>query len=182
MKYSDLFFSLKPGFFERESIRSLPEEEVFSEQVLFLNSFSSDAVPIACPEEITFGMAPDDSLPDIQEAVRQVDEGWVKYFTDPRRVFCAFDGKKIVSFCILDDMGRHLGLHVGGPGCVGTVPAYRKRGIGLKMIQKATEILKQTGFDLSYIHYTHVDFWYAKLGYETVLRWNRHGIVWEKQA
>ena len=33
------------------------------------------------------------------------------------------------------------------------------------------------GFDLSYIHYTHLEHWYAKLGYRTILRWDRQGIV-----
>ena len=31
--YSDMFRSLHPGYFERESIRSLPPEEVFEEQL-----------------------------------------------------------------------------------------------------------------------------------------------------
>ena len=59
----------------------------------------------------------------------------------------------------------------------GTIPAYRKQGIGLKMVQNATAILKEVGYDLSYIHYTAVGHWYARLGYQTILRWNSQGIV-----
>ena len=66
-------------------------------------------------------------------------------------------------------------VRVGGPGCVGTLPAYRRRGIGLKMVEKATQILKERGFDYSYIHYTGVGPWYAKLGYELILQWDKHG-------
>ena len=91
--------------------------------------------------------------------------------------YCAFDGEKVVSFCILDEMGICQGLRIAGPGCVGTVPAYRKKGIGLKMVQNATAILKDRGYDISYIHYTQVGHWYARLGYRTVLRWNCRGIL-----
>ena len=48
---------------------------------------------------------------------------------------------------------------------------------GLRMVQLATEELKRMGYDLSYIHYTSVGHWYARLGYETVVRWNRDGVM-----
>ncbi|MBR5226313.1 MAG: GNAT family N-acetyltransferase, partial [Clostridia bacterium] len=69
------------------------------------------------------------------------------------------------------------GLRIGAPGCVGTIPAYRRQGIGLKLVQNATAILKQRGYDLSYIHYTGVGHWYARLGYQTILKWNAQGIM-----
>ena len=58
-----------------------------------------------------------------------------------------------------------------------TDPAYRRRGIGLEMVRRATGILKEKGYDISYIHYTGVAHWYAKLGYQTVLRWNGNGFL-----
>ena len=39
---------------------------------------------------------------------------------------------------------------------------------------------RDRGFDIAYIHYTHIDHWYAKLGYKTVLRWNRDGVLWDQ--
>ncbi len=66
---------------------------------------------------------------------------------------------------------------LAGPGCVGTLPQYRKQGIGLEMVRRATLLLKAEGFDLSWIHYTHLERWYGKLGYKTVLRWNREGLI-----
>ena len=176
MNYAAMFHALQPGFFEKDYIRSLPPEHIFDEQVLELHTFQEDAVQLNCPAHITFGLYSGD-VAALQEAVRLVDEDWVQYFQHGDKVFCAFDGEQVVSFCILDDFGEYEGLRVGAPGCVGTIPAYRKQGIGLKMVQKATAILKAQGYDLGWIHYTHVGHWYARLGYKTVVRWNAKGIV-----
>lgn len=175
MNHADIFAHLHPGFFDEDYIRSLPEEHIFDEQVLDLHAWQEGA-PVACPPHITFGRYQGD-MEALQAAVREVDEDWVQWFTDPEEVFCAFDGDKVASFCLLDDCGAYEGLRIGAPGCVGTVPAYRKQGIGLRMVQKATAILQQEGYDLSWIHYTHVGRWYARLGYKTVLKWNAKGIV-----
>lgn len=175
INYTDLFNALHPGFFQEERIRSLPPEEVFEEQILDLHTFSPDAVKIACPEHITFGMYHGD-LPSLRQAVALVDEDWVQYFSQGDSVYCAMDGDKVISFCLLDEFGEYQGLRIAGPGCVGTVPSARGQGIGLKMVQNATQILKEQGFDFSYIHYTHVGRWYARLGYQTILRWSSQGI------
>ncbi len=179
MNYADLFNQMHPGFFDRASIHALPVDDPFAEQVLWLNTFDPHALQIPYPERVTFGVY-HGALDVLHDSVRQVDKDWVQYFNEGDTVFCAFDGEKIVSFCNLDDMGHHMGYHIGGPGCVGTIPAYRKQGIGLRMIQLATGIFQKEQYDISYIHYTHVDHWYAKLGYETVVRWNGEGIVWAK--
>ena len=50
----------------------------------------------------------------------------------------------------------------------------------LEMVRRATKILQKDGFDLSWIHYTHLALWYSRLGYEPVLWWNREGILREK--
>ena len=94
---------------------------------------------------------------------------------------CALDGGRVVSFCLVGEFltvergGRTI--RIGGPGCVGTVPDHRRRGIGLKLVENATLLLKQEGFDYSWIHYTGVAPWYRKLGYRPVLRWNRSGFL-----
>ncbi len=176
LDYRDLFFHMHPGFFEKENIRALPAGKVYEEMTLELSGFSESAMDISVPEGIVFKLY-DGSLEKLRQDVARVDEGWVELYGPKDRVYCAMDGDKIASFCMLEDMTRYGGLKIGGPGCVGTVPEYRKRGIGLKMIQNATGILKNEGFDLSYIHFTGVAPWYAKLGYRTVLRWNREGIL-----
>ena len=113
----------------------------------------------------------------MHSAVSLVVPNWVQHFKEDSRFWCAFDGGRIASFCILDDMGVIEGLRIGAPGCVGTVPEYRGRGIGLEMVRGATETLRREGYDLSWIHFTHLERWYSKLGYRTVLRWNSKGIL-----
>lgn len=176
MNYEAMFHQFHPDFFEEEGIRDLPGDEVFEEQILDLRNDDPSRVEVPCPEHITFGMYTGD-LDTLRRAVALVDEDWVQYFNEGDEVYCAFDGDQVVSFCNLDEFGVFEGKKIGGPGCVGTVPAYRKQGIGLKMVQNATMLLKEQGCDMSYIHYTHVGPWYAKLGYETVLRWNADGFV-----
>ena len=178
MNYGRLFESIQPGFFNKAGIKSLPENLVFSELVLELQKDVLKPAPFGCPESISFGEYHGD-IEKLKRAVALVDEDWVQYYHEQSRAFCAFDGDAVVSFCILCDWGRHDGVRIGGPGCVGTVPEYRKKGIGLEMVRRATDILKEEGFDLSWIHYTHVGPWYERLGYRTVLQWNCRGIISE---
>ncbi len=175
MTYTEMFLALQPGFFEKPDIASLPEDETYVEQIIDLHIWQEGA-PVPCPAHITFGFYKGD-VETLQAAVREVEDDWVQWFGKGDRVFCAFDGDKVASFCLLDSFGEADGLKVGAPGCVGTVPAYRKQGIGLRMVQLATTILKEEDYDLSWIHYTAVGHWYAKLGYKTVVRWNCKGVL-----
>ncbi len=176
LDYSSLFTHLFPGFFRDPGISGLPPEHVFAELALPLSGENGGLKQAPCPEEITFGFyCGDPAL--LRDAVRQVEPDWVQYFGETDRVFCGFDGTRPVSFCQLSDFGQYRDLRIGGPGCVGTLPEYRGRGIGLSMVGRATSLLKEEGFDLSWIHYTHLEHWYAKLGYRTVLHWNSRGIV-----
>lgn len=172
-----LFHQLHPGFFAQETIRRLPPDQVYAEMILDLRGPAPWGLDLDCPQGIRFGLYEGD-LPSLHAAVRLVEEDWVQYFQADSRAFCAWDGDSIAGFCLLDAMGTYQGLRVGGPGCVGTVPAFRRRGIGLAMVARATERLQREGFALSYIHYTHLDAWYARLGYQTVLRWNSGGVLW----
>lgn len=176
MNYAEVFLTINPGFFNRAGIRSIPPEWTSTELVLDLRKDLPAGPPFVCPEGITFGEYHGELAP-LHQAVAQVDENWVQYFNEEDRFYCAFDGDKIIAFCCLSEMGEYKGLRVGGPGCVGTIPAYRKQGIGLEMVRLATKQLQKDGYALSWIHYTHLDSWYMKLGYEPVLRWNRDGFL-----
>ena len=102
-----LFERMHPGFFEKPYIKAIAKGNVYEEMTLALADFSGDALTIAVPQGITFGMYEADDLTALQESVALVDGGWVQYFDKKDNVFCAFDGDKVVSFCLLDDMGTH---------------------------------------------------------------------------
>ena len=180
MDYRALFHLMHPGFFDKPFIRDLDPEDVFAEQIMALSGFDPNAVDIPIPPDITFGFYQGD-MAALHAAVLSVDEDWPQYFRKQDRVFCAFREGKIAGFCLLDDMGEYdldgKHIRISGPGCVGTVPAFRRQGIGLKMVQLATGILKEEGYDYSYIHFTGVEGWYAKIGYKTILHWNFQGIL-----
>lgn len=176
MDYRELYTSINPGFFAQERIRSLPEKWIFAELVLDLRTEKPREMPYPCPDGITFGVYRG-NIAALREAVGQVDPAWVPLYRENDRAFCAFDGEKVAAFCSLLDWGWHQGLHISGPGCVGTVPQYRRQGIGLAMIRQATNVLIEEGYDLSWIHYTHIRHWYEQLGYHTVLTWNCRGFL-----
>ena len=140
------------------------------EMLLALEGYTD---PLPAPDGVTFGFYSGDPAP-LLAAVSEVEPGWAKYYDGREPAFCGFVGETVVSFCLLSDFGEReiLGVksRVGGTGCVGTLPAYRRRGIGLKMVSLGTLILKERGFDYSYIHDTGVPDWYAKLGYKTIFK------------
>ncbi len=176
MNYKEMFSNMHPGFFDDPGIKGMPREWAFSELIMDLRKEPPQKTVPHCPESITFGEYKG-CIDKLKKVVCEVDEDWAQYFGEWSRVFCAFDRDKVVAFCVLGDMGMQEGLKVGGPGCVGTIPGYRKKGIGLEMVRRATEILREEKYDISWIHYTHIENWYKKLGYETVLKWNSDGII-----
>lgn len=180
MNYVELFNDLHPGFFCQEGIHTMPEDWIFTELVMNLRGDLPKVAPFQSLNGISFGEYRGE-LAALRNAVRRVDQDWVQYFKEDGRFYCAFDGETIVAFCGLTDMGWFQGLHIGGPGCVGTIPEFRRQGIGLEMVRLATEVLRQDGFDLSWIHYTYLPQWYMKLGYQPVLRWNSGGILDDRE-
>ena len=178
--YETLFLEMHPGFFEKDYIRSMNGEWICEEMILRLDEFDPDLYRKSFDSSVSFGFF-QGSPNELRAAVGRVDPSWVKIYNEKSRVYCGFINGKIASFCIIENMGEHLldgrMAKIGGPGCVGTVPEYRNKGIGLMMVRDVTQILKEEGYDFSYIHYTGVAPWYRKLGYRTVLKWNKHGIL-----
>lgn len=174
-----LFNSLHPCFFDRADIRALPEDERFEEMLLPLGGFDAHVYDRKPAPDISFGFYSGD-IGELRRCVEAVERGWSEFFSESCRVFCGYVGGRLASFCIVENMGAHCingrTFRVGGPGCVGTLPEYRCRGIGLSMVGQATQLLKDEGFDYSYIHYTAIAKWYEKLGYMPILKWTRSGI------
>ncbi len=175
-----LYNRVYPGFFELESIRSMPAGEVFDELILPLRQFDPSVYDKPLPDSVSFGFY-QGGTDALHALVSRVEPEWVRYFNDTDRVYCGYVDARPVSFCLVDDYGAlpydGRALRIGGPGGVGTDPGFRNRGIGLSMVRNVTSILKSRGFDYSYIHFTQVTAWYGKLGYKVVLRWNRDGFV-----
>ena len=137
----------------------------FTEMELPLDGFSVPEVSL--PENAEFGFYSGDT-DTLRRAVNEVDEEWVQYFTDDGLFFCCLVDREIASFCIVggdeDFLLSDGAARIGSVGCVGTVPKFRKKGLGLHMVALASQWLKEQGCDSVFIHYTHLDKWYGKLG------------------
>lgn len=175
-----LFHEMNPDFFERESIRNMSDKLIYDEMALSLSNFEPYKYNKTLDENISFGYYQGD-ISEMKKAVERVNREWTQYFTEKERVYCGYIDAEIASFCLISNMGVYdmegRKVKVGGPGCVGTLPEYRDRGIGLTMVKHVTEILKEEGYDYSYIHFTGVAPWYEKLGYKTLIRWTAKGIL-----
>ncbi len=143
----------------------------FTEMELPLKNFTVPQTDIPQNAEFRFY---DGDIDSLRKAVAEVDEEWVQYFDEDGCFFCCFMGGELASFCIVGDDERCLlsdgASKVGSIGCVGTVPKFRRKGLGLQMVALAAEWLKGCGCDSVFIHYTHLYNWYAKLGAEVFLR------------
>lgn len=113
---------------------------------------------------------------NLLKAVGEVDEEWVQYFDKDSNVYCGFKNGEIACFCLVDFDAECIlsdeNSKVASIGCVGTVPKFRRNGYGLKMVEYATLISKEKGCSKSFIHQTHLESWYGKLGYKTVIKFS----------
>lgn len=145
---------------------------IFAEMALDLRDYRERTSPIT---GVHFGFYVG-STERIKEAVALVDAQWVPYFDENVRIFCGYVEERPISFCIVDvDVDCPIsapGIKVGGIGCVGTIPQCRRMGAGLRMVDLATLYLKSAGCDRAYVHYTHIEKWYGKLGYQTFARFS----------
>ncbi len=159
------------GFFEKHGYAA---GECYEEMKGDLSAFRAADYCLPVPEGVSFGWYHGD-LAALHKAVAAVDEDWIQYFGPGSPTFCAMMDGEIASFCNVDIWENCLLSNgknkVGAPGCVGTVPKFRRKGIGLKMVALACEELKKQGCDTCYIHYTGVGRWYARLGMETFFAW-----------
>lgn len=172
---SPLFIGTVPdsaGFFEKYGYVF---EEKYAE--MLINSQDLRQADREPSPDVKFGFYGGD-MRSLRQAVADVEDEWVQYFDDCE-VFCGFAGNEIASFCIVEEDAECLlsngSRKVGSIGCVGTVPRFRRRGIGLKMVELAARELARRGCDTLFIHYTWVYDWYAKLGFKTFL-WQLPGV------
>lgn len=128
-----------------------------------------------CPPNVSFDYISSDRREELIEAVKKVDDDWAQYFTFDSPIFAALAGGKIAGFCIVGANEENIlssgKNNVGSVGCVGVVPEMRRAGIGLEMVGRASADLKKRGCDEIFIHWTHLENWYGKLGFKTFLRY-----------
>lgn len=160
-------------FFEK---RGYAFDDGCAEMELLLDDFSASEHDLPVAGNVTFGYI-DGTSEALKKAVEETVPDWVQYFGGSK-VFCGFCGGEIASFCITEEWEPSVvsdGVHrTGAVGCVGTVPRFRRQGIGLKMVALAAEELKKQGFGKCFIHHTGVYDWYEKIGCRTVL-WELFG-------
>lgn len=134
---------------------------------------SSLAIPPA-PAGLEYRFAEESDRTELLAAVEAAEEGWARIFEECKDpVFLAVLDGEIAGFEILSpNSGRFLrpGQQVGSVGCVGVVPAQRKKGIGLAMVAQGVQWLKEQGSTMIELRYTWLDKWYGKLGFQTVAR------------
>lgn len=156
-------------FFEKQGFVSAGSCD---EMLMKLEDFQMNKLTLHGGDIAEYGWY-DGDMEAMKAAVSLVDEGWTQYFINPRNIYVAKVNGEIASFCLVDTNCQNYLTDqygkVGMPGCVGTVPKYRNKGIALEMIARATEYLKMQGMDVSFIFYTGVAQWYKKLGYKTFL-------------
>ena len=123
-----------------------------------------------CPEEIAFRTMPVNDA--VLDAVAMVDGTWRKtYESTDEDVLCVMHGEKIAGFCIPSAFRRFCNdRETGSVSCIGVLPAYRRRGIGLAMTAHAAKLLRDDGCTRAELLYTAIPQWYEKLGFAVMHR------------
>jgi beta-N-acetylhexosaminidase len=70
-----------------------------------------------------------------------------------------------------------LGHDAGAMGSVGVAASERGRGIGLSMVARASELLKERGVRNCYIDWVELTDFYGKVGYT---KWREYSLSWRE--
>ncbi len=140
-------------------------------------SFEYVALDIPKPENVTYRLAKDSDKEELLKAVQAAEPGWTDLYRNcDDDILLAICDDKIVAFEMINENGgiftKEDNIIHGCIGCVGTIPQYRKRGIGLDMTANAVQRLRALGCDKVQLLYLVLDKWYGKLGfYITSTQW-----------
>lgn len=159
------------SFFERLGYRFCGK---YSDLKIMTADLDERSIP-KCSANVSFEYISEDRREELIEAVKKVEDDWAQYFTFDSPIFAALSDGNIAGFCIVGENEENIlssGKNsVGSVGCVGVVPEMRRGGIGLEMVGRASMDLKKRGCDEIFIHWTHLENWYGKLGFKTFLRY-----------
>lgn len=118
------------------------------------------------PDGVTFELTAADAR--VLDAVKAVEKSWLGvYETTDEDVLLANVNGKIAGFCIPAGWNRFFGSRrdVGSVSCVGVLPEYRNRGVGLAMVSEALRYLSGSECTRAELLYTFIPHWYGKLGF-----------------
>ncbi|MBQ8825815.1 MAG: GNAT family N-acetyltransferase [Oscillospiraceae bacterium] len=142
------------------------------EMQLDLDAFSLGKLSIPFPDNTVYKLYSGDKTL-LLEAVEKIDPDWVEYFRYADLIYTAEYEGKLAGMCILgyDDLClvSGEGYKTGNIGCVGVIPEMREKGVGLSMVAKAAALLKEQNCKNAFIHYTHLENWYGRIGAEAVV-------------
>ena len=147
-------------------------EDGCDEMLLKLEDFHMEGLPLHGSDIAEYGWY-DGDIETLKSAVASVNDNWPQYYTESSKIYVGKVNDEIASFCLVDTNCQNYLTDkygkVGMPGCVGSVPKFRNKGIALEMVARVTRYLKEQGMDISFIYYTGVPEWYKKIGYRTFL-------------
>lgn len=143
--------------------------------------------------DVTVRPASPNELPRILAFEAREFPNWLPYFRRttehgrPEDVLVAWsaDGEAVGTLLLFskDSPGSEhdriwremLGEDMGGLGCVGVAASEREKGIGLGLVARASEILKERSVGNCHIGWTWLLDWYGKLGYRP---WRSFEMAW----
>jgi GNAT superfamily N-acetyltransferase len=122
-------------------------------------------ITVPIPDGVTFDVQPVND--EILAAVEAVEKSWLGvYKSTPEDVLLAKLNGIIAGFCIPAGWTRFdPDRDAGSVSCVGVLPEYRNRGIGLAMVSEALRYLTDNGCTRAELLYTSIPHWYGKLGF-----------------
>ena len=130
------------------------------------------------------------ALPGEKEAVlalvaQSSRPDWSAYFAAAFRegradevILARADGTAVAA-CLLESNRRWVKRFAGPSAaiaCVVTAADSRRRGIGLALVARASEMAQERGFRSAFIGWTWLAEWYGRLGYR---RWQEYVVSWK---
>ncbi|MBE3558063.1 MAG: GNAT family N-acetyltransferase [Ktedonobacteraceae bacterium] len=146
-------------------------------------------------EHITFETASKKEIGDILAFEAREFPNWVRHFErcaaldDYDDILVARDHlRRVVGTLIMYSPRSHpertdviwqslLGQNAGAMGVVGVAATERGRGIGIALVARASEILKERGVGNCYIDWVELTDFYARLGYGI---WREYALSWRR--
>ena len=138
---------------------------------LDLNGYKAERFQIPeGPADVTYRLAKLEDRESLLQAVQDANSKWLTVFENCRQpILVAAKGERVIGFEILSPAGGQFvktGENVGAIGCVGVIHSERKQGVGLQMVRRGAEWLKEQGSTSIELRYVELVDWYGKIGFQ----------------